>query len=97
MSAERGHSGGAAYVVAWIALVVLTITTYLVSFAHMGTLSLVVALIIASIKASFVVVIFMHMRDTRAAPRFAAFAAFLFIALICLGVAADVAARPHPH
>lgn len=94
MSARHHKASGAAYVLAWVALVVLTIATYVISFASMGALDIVVSLVIAVIKSAFVVVIFMHMKETRAAPRFAAFAAVLFIALICLGIVADVATRP---
>ena len=45
----------------FVGLLILTILTYLVSFAGLGPFSLPVAMIIASMKASLVVLFFMHL------------------------------------
>ncbi len=49
------------YLSAGATLLVLTAVTVLVSFVHLGPFNLVVAMLIASIKASIVALIFMHL------------------------------------
>ncbi len=44
------------------ALFVLTAITYGVSFVHLGEFNIIVALLIATIKASIVALIFMHLK-----------------------------------
>ncbi len=51
----------ATYIKVFSALVVLTLLTVAAYQVHLGTWNLVVAIIIASIKAALVVLIFMHM------------------------------------
>lgn len=46
----------------FVALLILTILTYLVSFAGLGPASLPVAMIIAATKATLVVLYFMHLK-----------------------------------
>jgi len=50
------------YVGIWAALMTLTLTTVLVSFAELGPFNIVAALVIATIKGSLVVLFFMHLR-----------------------------------
>ncbi len=50
------------YVGIWAALMVLTLTTVLASFAELGPFNIVVALVIATIKGTLVVLFFMHLR-----------------------------------
>ncbi len=50
------------YVAIFFGLIGLTLLTVAVSNVHLGALNLVVAVVIASIKASFVVLFFMHLR-----------------------------------
>jgi cytochrome c oxidase subunit 4 len=54
--------GYGTYFLTWFALVFLTATTVTVAGLHLGGVSVLVALIIASIKASIVVWLFMHMK-----------------------------------
>ncbi len=49
------------YLGAGAALLFLTVITVAVSFVHLGPFNLVVAMLIASIKASIVALIFMHL------------------------------------
>ncbi len=51
------------YLGIFFGLVALTILTVVVSFVHLGPLNLAVALVIASAKASLVVLFFMHLKD----------------------------------
>jgi cytochrome c oxidase subunit 4 len=46
----------------WAALMVGTLITVLASFAELGPFNIVVALLIASIKGTLVVLFFMHLR-----------------------------------
>jgi cytochrome c oxidase subunit IV len=50
------------YVGIWAVLMVLTLTTVLVSFAELGALNIIVALLIATIKGTLVVLFFMHLK-----------------------------------
>ena len=49
------------YLAAGAALLFLTAVTVAVSFVHLGPFNLVVAMLIASVKASIVALIFMHL------------------------------------
>ncbi|MBI4510430.1 MAG: cytochrome C oxidase subunit IV family protein [Deltaproteobacteria bacterium] len=50
-----------AYLKTWLALVVLTAITVAVSYLSFGTFNLVIALLIATIKATVVGAVFMHL------------------------------------
>ena len=49
------------FTLVFVALLILTIVTYLVSFAGLGPFSLPVAMIIAGMKGTLVVLFFMHL------------------------------------
>lgn len=55
-------TGNRTYVAVWMALILLTIITVATSYAHFGTFNLVIALGIASVKASLVALYFMHLK-----------------------------------
>jgi cytochrome c oxidase subunit IV len=55
-------SSDSTYIVVLVALLVLTIVTYLVARVDLGKLNLVIALAIAAAKVSLVVLYFMHAR-----------------------------------
>jgi cytochrome c oxidase subunit IV len=48
----------------WIALMILTVVTAKVAFIDLGPLNTVVALVIATLKATLVVLFFMHVKYT---------------------------------
>jgi cytochrome c oxidase subunit 4 len=50
------------YVAIWAILTALTLTTVLVSLVDIGPMNVVVALVIATIKGTLVVLFFMHLR-----------------------------------
>jgi len=50
------------YVGIWAALMVFTLITVLASFAELGPFNIVIALLIATIKGTLVVLFFMHLR-----------------------------------
>lgn len=63
------------------ALMVLTVVTVLVSYADLGPLALPVALLVAFIKAGFVVGYFMHLKFDTRFHSFVFFSTLLFIAI----------------
>jgi caa(3)-type oxidase subunit IV len=81
-------------VLALVGLLVLTALTFGMHFAPLGgTLGLVVAMTIATIKVGIVAMIFMELRESFAGTRLVAVVGVAFLALICLGVVGDVAFR----
>ena len=50
------------YIIVWIVLMVLTAVTVYVSYINFGILNIVIALVVASIKASIVALYFMHLK-----------------------------------
>ncbi|NVB78059.1 MAG: cytochrome-c oxidase [Kofleriaceae bacterium] len=93
---HEGHeaASGRPYVLALVALLLLTGLTFGMHFAPLGgALGLVVALTIATIKVGIVATIFMELRESFAATRLVAVFGVAFLLLICLGVVGDVAFR----
>lgn len=85
------HDDGKQYVFAWIALLVLTAVSFGFDYLRLGAAATAVALTVAVIKASIVLAIFMHLRREPFPIRFVAFLNVAWIALLCLGIAADIA------
>jgi cytochrome c oxidase subunit 4 len=90
----KGHdSGNRIYLLVWAALVVLTASTVAVSYVHLGMMNVVVALLIASGKASLVALFFMHLRyESRLVWGFALTPIF-FLVLIIAGTLSDTLFR----
>jgi len=61
--------GYGTYFITWFALVFLTAVTVTAAGLHLGNISVAVALIIATIKASIVLYLFMHLKYEDAAFR----------------------------
>jgi cytochrome c oxidase subunit 4 len=78
------------YVLAWLALVGLTVLSFAVDRLHLGSLSTAIALGVALVKASVVFVVFMHLDREPFAIRFVAALNVAWVLLLCLGIAADV-------
>ena len=61
--AENGeHHSALPYLLVWVALLILTFTTYLTGRMHLGTWALPLALVIAVTKSLLVILFFMHVR-----------------------------------
>lgn len=82
-----------ALVLALVALVVLTATSW--GFAHLelGAAETPVAIAIAAVKAGVVVVCFMELPRASLAARVVAMVTVVFIALLCAGTVADLGLR----
>ena len=90
---KEHDSGIRTYIVVWGALVVLTAVTVSVSYVHLGMMNVVVALLIASVKASLVALFFMHLRyESRLVWGFALTPIF-FLVLIIAGTLSDTLFR----
>jgi cytochrome c oxidase subunit IV len=82
------------YVFVWIALLVLTVTTYVLSRVDLGGhWNLVAALAIAVTKASLVVMFFMHLWDAKGTNRLVFIVSIFFVLLLIAGVVGDMATR----
>ena len=86
---KEHDSGIRTYIVVWGALIVLTVVTVSVSYVSLGLMNVVVALLIASVKASLVALFFMHLRyESRLVWGFALTPIF-FLVLIIAGTLSD--------
>ena len=86
-------TGNRTYILVWAALMVLTAVTVAVSYVHLGMMNVVVALAIASVKASLVALFFMHLRyESRLVLGFALTPVF-FLVLIIAGTLSDTLFR----
>lgn len=92
---EGGHHGGVVlYLVIWLVLAVLTTATFLVSRVELSRpLHLGVALLIASVKATLVVLFFMHLYYHRGANRLVFLTAVTLVTLLIGLTVADNATR----
>src|ERR1019366_4211051 len=75
------------YVAIWAILMVLTLTTVLVSEVPLGPFNIVVALLIATLKGTLVVLFFMHLRYSPKLTMATVVAAMFFLFLL-LGLTA---------
>ncbi len=93
---EEHNVGYTTYLLVWLALMVLTGITVWVSYLHFGVFNIVVALLIASIKASLVALYFMHLKfEDKTTWIFVLYPIVLLALLIGL-TAADVFFRTTP-
>ena len=79
---DQAAPSAPAYIVVWLALVVLATVTLLVSRAPIGDWGIVVALAIASLKAALVLAFFMHLAHGPAVHRLVICVAIAFVVLL---------------
>ncbi len=84
---------GRPYVLAWLALLVLTGLSFGAHYLELGVLTTAVALAFASAKAIIVALVFMHLRQESVSVRTVAALNVAWVALICAGIALDVASH----
>jgi cytochrome c oxidase subunit IV len=89
---EHAHGVGR-YFVVWIALLAGTILTVVTGHMDLGAVNLPLALCIASVKATLVVLFFMHMTEAPAANRIVFVVSIFFALLLILGVFGDLLTR----
>ena len=81
------------YVVVWGGLIVLTILTVAVSYVNLGVMNVVVALLIASVKASLVGLYFMHLKSESRLVWGFVLTPIFFLVLIVAGTLSDTLFR----
>lgn len=82
------------YFTVWAALMCLTVTTALVSYLDLGAFSIVVALIIATLKGSLVVLFFMHAKYINVkATALVILAGFFWLTILLLMTMTDYITR----
>jgi cytochrome c oxidase subunit 4 len=91
--AEPPTSSTGAYVRSLAALVALTLTSYWLSYRHLGPFEMPVALGIATLKVGVVALVFMGLVHERASSRVAGITAVLFVILLASLAAVDVVTR----
>ncbi len=90
----NGHGTGyRIYVAVWSGLIVLTGATVGVSYIDLGILNVVVALLIASAKASLVALFFMHLKSENRLVWTFALVPIFFLVLIIGGTLSDTLFR----
>ena len=92
MAHGTGNSRRAGVAV-FVALLVLTAVTVLVSYIDLGLWNTVVALLVASAKASLVALFFMHLKGESRLVWGFALVPIVFLALILLGTLSDTMLR----
>jgi cytochrome c oxidase subunit 4 len=89
---EHGHGAGR-YVVIWAALLVFTFTTVITGRMDLGGANLPLAMVIATVKASLVVLFFMHLWNAEGILRLVFGVSIVFVIVLLLGVFGDILTR----
>jgi cytochrome c oxidase subunit 4 len=94
-SQAEGHAehGAGRYFVVWAILLVFTGLTVWTGRIDLGAANIVVAMLIATIKASLVVLFFMHMSEAAGANRLVFIMSIIFALLMMIGVFGDLWTR----
>ncbi|HXG18621.1 MAG TPA: cytochrome C oxidase subunit IV family protein [Methylomirabilota bacterium] len=95
---EHAHSGHAhpsvgLYLAVFGALMVLTAITVAVAFVNLGLLNNVVALVIAGVKTTLVVLFFMHVHYASRVTKIFAAAGFFWLAILIIFTVSDMQVR----
>ena len=91
--AHPAHHGPGRYFVIWILLLIFTVTTVVTGRMDLGSLNLPLALTIASIKATLVVLFFMHLSESHGVNRLVFVVSILFVLVLLAGVFGDLLTR----
>jgi cytochrome c oxidase subunit 4 len=82
------------YLLVFAALIVLTATTVGIANIDLGPFNTVVALVIAAMKASLVILFFMHARYSKPLIGLVAFAAVMWLGILIVLTLTDFISRP---
>jgi cytochrome c oxidase subunit 4 len=81
------------YLLVLLALLALTALTILVAYVDLGPFSTVIAFLIAAVKATLVVLFFMHMKEAPGLLWLAGAAGFFWLAILLVLTMSDVMSR----
>jgi cytochrome c oxidase subunit 4 len=87
------HGSGLPYLLAWVALLLLTAASFGIDHLAIGGFTLPATLAIAAIKASIVLWVFMQLRREPFPIRFIALLNVGWVLILCIGIAADIGVR----
>jgi len=93
---DDGHAhehGPGRYVLIWMALLALTVTTVVTGHMDLGGANLPLAMGIATVKATLVVLFFMHLWDAEGINRLVFGVAVVFVLVLLAGVFGDLLTR----
>ncbi len=93
---EHEHGGLKVFAAPLAALLILTIITVFVAGFDLGSINVVVAIGIATVKATLVALIFMHLRHDKPVNAVIAVSGFLFLGLLLMFCLTDIDARQNP-
>ena len=91
--AEHHVMAFATYIKVAVALFALTILTVVAHQMHLGAFAAPVAFLIATVKATLVLLWFMHLKDDNYTNRVIFGSAFVFLAILYIFCATDIATR----
>ena len=97
---QMGHhhvSSSAMFLNVLLALLVLTIVTVGASRIDFGPANMLIAMLIASVKASLVILFFMHVKWDTAINKIVFLSSFLFLSLLFIFTLSDQATRRLDH
>jgi cytochrome c oxidase subunit 4 len=80
----------------WIALLCLTAGSFALSYVHLGALNIPVAILIAGIKGTLVVLIFMELGVEKFSVKITLVVSVLFVLLLITLMVGDVVTRAVP-
>jgi cytochrome c oxidase subunit 4 len=95
MGADSGHTHTGLYFKILLVLLVLTVITVGVAQVDFGAANIVVAMLVASVKASLVLAFFMHLKYENKVIWMYAFIPLLLIAIMMAGIFIDTPFRDH--
>src|SRR5689334_5610653 len=90
---ELEHHGAGAYYLVWVALIALTLLTVFTGKMHLPNFGLALAMIIATTKATLVVLFFMHLWEQKGANRVTFATTIAFVIILLMGTFADITTR----
>lgn len=90
---SNNHPTTRLYLLVFAALIVLLAVTVAVAFVSLGRLNVVVALLIASLKALLVILFFMHVRYSSRLTWLFVAGGFLWLVILLVFTASDVVMR----
>lgn len=91
--AEHEEHGIGRYVAVWLTLLFFTGLTIFTGRQDFGEFNIIIALVIACIKATLVVLFFMHLYDEGSVNRLVFVVSVLFVVVLILGVFGDLLFR----
>ena len=93
-SKDKPHDHGTKrYFIVWAILIACTILTVKTGYMDLGSYNLPLALCIATLKATLVVLFFMHMTEAAGANRLVFSVSLLFLLVMLFGVFGDLWTR----